>query len=262
MSDGVRIERRGAALWVVFDRPQAHNAFDAESLTAFREAAAKAKDERPAALVLRGTGQAFTAGGDLTWFAELVAGDDARSLRSVLTESADTLTALADLPMPVIAAVNGVCVAGGLELVCLSDFVIAARSARFADGHAGVGLVPVAASVTRLVGRVGAINAKRLLLTSAFISADEALAMGLITAVVDDDQVDLEVEALVRQLAEGPPRALALLKHLANIASGDTPTARVAEISAALDHVDSAEAVEGIRAFVTKRRHKCSKGTS
>jgi enoyl-CoA hydratase/carnithine racemase len=149
--------------------------------------------------------------------------------------------------------VNGICVAGGMELVCFSDLVIAARSARFADGHAGVGLLPIAGSVSRLVARVGSAQANRLLLEGVFLDADEALRIGLVGQVVDDDQLDHALEATCTALAARPAPALARLLGLARPVDEARRRARQQELDAALANVTEPHVVAGLTAFLGRR---------
>ena len=246
---GVEIEERSGALWATFNRPLQLNPLDRDVLAVLRATIQRAHAERPAALVLTGRGRAFSAGGDLRGYADM-AENNLEELREVFREGAATLWGLEDLPVPVIAAVNGLCLAGGLEIVCFSDIVIAARGARFRDAHVGVGLMPFGGTVARLAARVGSAHAMRLVLTNAWIDAEEALRMGLVGEVVDDDQLLATVDRTCRSLAEHPASVLARLKALGQRSLEALAQARQQELASALENAGDPHVVEGLRRFL------------
>lgn len=248
-----RILERAGALWLVLGGPHRLNPITAETIAALHELGDRAQSERPVAVVITGSGNAFTAGGDLTWFTEL-ARERPDDLRAVFTDTAHALWKLEELPLPVISGVRGACVAGGMELVCFSDLVIAARSARFADGHAGVGLLPLAGSVTRMVARIGSAHASRLLLEGVFLDADEALRIGLVGQVVDDEQLDTALEATCAALAARPASALAQLLALSRPVDDARRLARQQELDAGLANITEPHVVAGLTAFLDRRR--------
>lgn len=253
MDDGVVVEERAGATWVVFNRPDRLNPFDAAALERLSEVAAATRAARPAAVVFTGRGRAFTTGGDLRWLAGL-AESDGPALRAFFTRARDVVAEIERLPVPTIAAVNGICVAGGMELVCAVDLVVAAASARFADGHVNYGLLPVAGTSRRLAVRVGLSNAKRLLLTGEFIDAAEANRIGLVNWVVPDDELEPFVEGLCRELATKPAAALERLKRLtASALDGTGEDAAARELEEAVSHAGSDVVVEGLRAFRDRR---------
>lgn len=247
-----RIYERAGALWLVLDGPHRLNPLTAESFAALHELGSRASSDPPAAVVITGSGDAFTAGGDLQWFTEL-ARDRPNELRAVLTDAAHALWKLEELPVPVVCGVNGTCVAGGMELVCFSDLVIAARRARFADGHAGVGLLPIAGSVTRLVARVGSAHAHRLLLEGSFLDADEAHRIGLVGQVVDDEQLDTALEATCTALASRPAPVLAQLLRLSRPVDDARRRSRQQELDAALANITEPHVVTSLTSFLGGR---------
>lgn len=245
------MERHAAALYVVLDRPARRNALDANAFDTLREACRLADKENVSALVITGADNAFTAGGDLEWFTSLASDPD--QLRQVFTEVATVMWALEDLACPIVAGVSGVCVAGGLELVCLADVVIAAHSATFADGHARLGLLPLAGSVHRLVARVGSAAANRLLLTGAMIDANEALRIGLVGEVVDEEQLADALNDTCAALAARPAPVLAALTRLSRQVDENRRRARRQELDEALANVGRADVLEGLHAFLERR---------
>lgn len=247
-----RLEWHGTALYVVLDRPSRRNALNANAFATLREACRLAGSENATTLVITGADDTFTAGGDLEWFTSL-ASSDPEQLREVFTDVATVMWALEDLACPIVAAVSGVCVAGGLEIVCLADIVIAARSATFADGHARVGLLPLAGSVHRLVARVGSAAANRLLLAGAVIDADEALRIGLVGDVVGDERLAGALEDTCTALATRPAPVLAALTRLSRQVDASRARARRQELDEALANASSPDVLEGLNAFLAGR---------
>ncbi len=158
-------------------------------------------------LILTGTGKAFTAGMDLD---EWNATDEPAA-------SAYTYDAVASLQRfsgPVIAAVNGFAVTGGLEIILACDLIIAARDARFADTHVRVGLLPGWGGSARMVQCVGLHRAKELALTGRFFSAQEALQWGVVNHVVEPDQLLPFTKSLALDMLKSKPQYLKAYKSL------------------------------------------------
>jgi enoyl-CoA hydratase len=158
-------------------------------------------------LILTGTGRAFTAGLDLD---EWRPGEQA----AAGAYEHDPVAVLQRFSGPVIGAVNGLAVTGGLEIVLACDLLIASRDARFADTHVKVGLLPGWGGSVRLARLVGLNRAKELALTGRFLGADEALAWGLVNHVVAPDQLRAKAEELARQMLSGVPATLLAYKRL------------------------------------------------
>jgi enoyl-CoA hydratase/carnithine racemase len=247
--EGLRIRRSGTVLWVVLDRPERMNAMNAGVLEGLLDAVSMSRREPTSAMVITGAGSAFCAGADLPWLRGLPPAE----VESIFRRAARMLRELEELPFPVVAGVNGTCVAGGLELVCVCDLVVAAAGARFSDGHANYGLLPIAGSVGRLALRVGLSNAKRLCYTGEFVSADEALRMGLANWVVPDAELTSRLTQLAGELAAKSPAVLRRMKEAAFVAQRHLSSDM--ELQGALEHLrTNAEVVgEGLRAFAEKR---------
>jgi enoyl-CoA hydratase len=249
-----REERNGAAWWRL-DRRAAMNALDAEVLDELGSAVADAAATLPVAVAVTGAGSAFCAGADLGWARQYVGGGMDRGGRDAFGAAAELMSAIESLPVPVIAAVNGVCVAGGLELALACDLIVAATSARLGDGHARFGLVPGGGSTARLTSRVGPAVAKRLLFTAEILDADVALALGLVDWVVPGDQLEQFVDNLVETFALRPPEALAKMKALVATRLNHGHAAGVrAEFDTFVEHMAlSTEPAEGLAAFSERR---------
>jgi enoyl-CoA hydratase/carnithine racemase len=231
------------------NRPQARNALN----TALREALAQAfaeldRDEATRCIVLTGGEQVFAAGADLKEFAAL---GPAAVWR---LDAPRHWKAIADCGKPIVAAVAGAALGGGCELAQHADLIVAARSARFGQPEVTVGIMPGGGATQRLVKALGKYRALRLLLTGEAIGADEALAAGLVSEVVDDERLmprALEIAALI---ASRPPVALRLLKQAA-LAADDMPLAAglMLERRAFELLFDTADQKEGLQAFAERR---------
>lgn len=199
---------------IVFNRPEKLNTL---SIALRRDlAAAVAEMEADPAvhvLILTGNGRAFTAGLDL---------DEWSTAPAAAAWELSAVAAIEPFSGPVIGAINGLCITGGLELALACDLLVAAGDARFADTHTKVGLLPGWGGSVRLQQRVGPHRAKELALTARFLPADEALAWGLVNRVVPPDRLRAEAEALAREMLSNIPAGLAAYKRLLND-EGDLP---------------------------------------
>lgn len=247
-------EVRDGAAWITLNRPAALNALTPDMVAGLDRALDRAEADDVKAVVLTGTGRAFCAGADLKFARRTTGGDEAamaRFLESVLV----VMNRLERFPRPVIAAVNGVAVAGGLELVLCCDLVVAARSARIGDAHINFGLLPGGGSSIRLPRKIGPTRAKHLLFTGEMLPADELVACGLVNEVVDDGALMRAVGRLVARLADKSPLVLRRVKALVDDGL-DQPvqTALRLELLASEAHAHSHDMKEGLAAFEEKRK--------
>src|SRR2546430_2633603 len=193
---------------VTINRPEKNNAISLERRADFRALADDLyADEGVRVAVFTGTGKTFCVGADVSTFETDWNTPVFRANTRLLTSFFNDLEAL---EKPLIAAINGTCVGGGLELALACDLRITARSARFGLPENNLGLIPGIGGCSRLVKLVGFGRAKELVLTGEIIAADEALRVGLVNRVVDDAELASEARALARgpsraKGAEGPP---------------------------------------------------------
>lgn len=243
------VERRERVLWIRLNRPERRNAINdqmLEELRAVFSATARGRDTR--AVVLGATGSAFSAGADL--------GDtpDARPSMETLASSTRLYEEIEDLPQPVIGMVQGIACAGGLELLLCCDLIVASRAARFADIHAGVGLIPGAGGAWRLPRWVGLPKAKEMLYTGDVYSAEEMSREGLVARLAEPEGLEEATAQLAAQLAAHSPLGLAAMKRLANSA---LDAGRAAHMESALEenrrHLETADYGEGLAAMAEKR---------
>jgi enoyl-CoA hydratase len=240
-----------AVLWLRLNRPQALNSLTLSLVDALIRAIEKAqRNPGVRVIVLTGEGRAFCAGADLK--------DPARSRPESGAEFVKAIGALTELieacPLPIIAAINGIAVAGGLELVLACDLVIAAESARLGDAHSNYALFPGAGATVRLPRKVGLNNAKLLMFTGDMHPASEWKALGLVNQVVADEGFIDAVSTLAAKLATKSPLVLARMKQALND-SLDQPASIALRYERALSnlHHFSADRVEGLAAFKEKR---------
>src|SRR6201993_3631596 len=188
------------------NRPDKLNALNMDVFTALRVHVDNiAVDESVHSVVISGAGRSFSAGHDLD---ALAAGPYDP------TFEAETVDALEQLPQPVIAAIRGHCLTGGLELALGCDLLVATESAHFADTHGKWGLVPVWGMSVRLPERIGVANAKLMMFTSQRLRSAQALAIGLIDQVVAEDELDAAVRALTAQISANSRGSNRIVKKL------------------------------------------------
>lgn len=248
----LEVDDRGVAR-LTLARPQAHNALDARLIAELRQAVeelAPRGDVR--AVVLTGVGESFCAGGDLRWMQENMKKTRAERL-SESAALATTLRAMNELPMPVIGRINGPAYGGGIGMISVCDIAIGVEGARFALTEVSLGLLP-ANIAPYVVARIGAANARRMMLTARRMTALEAKALGLLNDVVSPAELDTAVEREIADVLRCAPGAVAATKKLiAFVDSHDLPTSMVYTADRLADAWDSAEGQEGVACFFEKR---------
>ena len=237
------------------NRPERLNAFSESLLDGICEAL-DTIDETPdtRVIVVTGNGRAFSAGGDLTEFRSRLGNDDHDGLIFFINYTATTLTRLEENPRPVIAAVNGVAVAGGLELLLCCDIVLAADNAQIGDGHQRYGVLPGAGGAARLVQKVPRNVASRLLLTGELFPADRFVSWGLVDEVLPGGKLEARATEMAAHLAGLSPLALSTVKRTARDAVLQPPAVGLKlELDAFAGYIHSADFTEGMNAFAAKR---------
>lgn len=205
-------------------------------------------------VVISGAGKAFCAGGDLRGFQAALAGPGTDALLDRLRFAQRVFDKVEKLPMPVVAAVNGYAIAGGLELLLCCDIVIAAESARIGDGHARYGIIPAGGSSARLPRKIAANRANFLLLSAELLPARTLEQWGLVNLVVPDEELSDAADRLASSLVRHSPLGLRVIKGLlGNSLSTSCEQAARAEIEAFERYAKSSDFAEGLDAFVQKR---------
>lgn len=253
--ENIIYEKRGGTGWLTLNRPDDMNALDpatvGEMIAALSAAAA---DKEVRALVVTGKGRAFCAGADLKFIEGALKAGMGEQMGPFLDDFSKMCEQLENFPQPVIAAVNGLALAGGLELLLCCDLVIAAQSAKIGDAHSNFGLIPGGGSTARLPRKIGPTRAKFLLFTGDFLPAAQLVEAGLVNEVVPDEQLQSAAGALAEKLAGKSPLGLGRMKTLVN-QGWDQPldAALKAELDAFHAHGASRDMREGLAAFVEKR---------
>ena len=230
-------------------RPEARNALN----TALRQELARTflsldADESVRCVLLCGGNRCFAAGADLKEIASL--GAMAVSGLGVLRY----WKAIAEFSKPLIAAVAGPALGGGCELALHADIIVAARSATFGQPEVGVGIMPGGGATQRLMRSIGKYRAMKLMMTGEPVGAAEALAMGMVSEVVDDEALEARALDLAALIASRPPMALRLIKEVAlagadaSLAAGLLLERRAFELL-----FDTADQKEGMQAFAERR---------
>ncbi|MGX7761985.1 enoyl-CoA hydratase/isomerase family protein [Streptomyces angustmyceticus] len=241
--------------WLTLNRPEAMNALTQEQRERLiRRLADASSDPDVRAVVLTATGRGFCAGADLRGAPsarERVAGDVARLIRDGAQR---LIAAVLDCEKPVIAAVNGTAAGLGAHLALACDLVLAAESARFLEVFVRRGLVPDGGGAYLLPRLIGPQRAKELMFFGDALPAAEAARLGLVNRVVPDGELAKTAREWAERLAAGPTRALALTKQLVNASlDTDRATAFAAEATAQEINMTTADAQEGVAAFVARR---------
>jgi enoyl-CoA hydratase/carnithine racemase len=168
------------------------------------------------AVLLKSGLRHFSAGADLSLF-EAAMGD----AEGMSVSPAEFLARLESFPLPVVAAVHGVCIGGGFELALACDFIIAARSAKIGSVEVTIGLNPLMGAIQRQVQRAGAARAKEMSMLGRRHDAETLERWNIINRVVDDEHLDEASLALAQELGQGPTLAHRITKRLANLAAAD-----------------------------------------
>ncbi len=206
----LRYETAGGVATITFRAPSLDASAKARLVQACADAAS---DDSVRCLVLTGTGRVFCAGQDLAEHrAALAAGAD-EAFATIALHYNPVVTALATMPKPVVAGINGACAGAGLGIALACDIRIAASNARFTTAFTAIGLTPDSGLSASLSRAVGVARASELILLSEPFSAEQALAWGLVTKVVAAESLEDEVRALAVRLAAGPTRAYAVAKQ-------------------------------------------------
>ncbi len=163
-------------------------------------------------LVFQGSGKAFIAGADITEFK----GRTAVETKTFSEFLQNIYNRIEKLPLPMIAAINGYCLGGGLELAMACDFRIASKKAIFGQPEIKLGLIPGAGGTQRLPRLIGKTMAKELILLGESINAEKALSFGLVNTVVDPEELDITAMEYAKKLARGPRFAIAQAKEAIN----------------------------------------------
>ncbi len=249
----VLVEREGATLIISLNRPGLRNAFDLEMRAALAEAVFMARDDAQVkAVILTGTGQHFSAGGDLKSLSDkplepAAARDRIRRLHLWFRE-------LVNLEKPVIAAVEGAAFGGGFHLALAADFILAASDARFCAVFARMGMVPDLGGFFLLPRVIGLQRAKEIVFTGREVGAQEAAALGMVFEVHEPGSTMAHARVLAERMAHAPTAALGMAKNVLNRSFNlDQDTLAEMEANAQAIALNSHYHRDAVRRFLDKQ---------
>ncbi len=252
--DTITFKKNDRIARVTFSRPEIHNAFNSTMISEMTDVFGEIeKDENIRVVVLTGEGKSFCAGADLNWMRGVIK----QTFDQNLAESnalAELFNKIYRCRRPVIGRINGAAIGGGTGFVAVCDMAIAARSAKFSFSEVKIGVVPACIG-PYVVKKMGEGKARELFITGERMNAERAHEVGLVNKVVDDDQLDDAVDALVKTLLSSGPEAVAMAKKLVREVPEMTPAQfkpYTAEMIAKLRVSD--EGQEGMDAFLNKRK--------
>lgn len=253
--DEVLVEKRPGFRIITLNRPERLNAFTQTMQQQLSAAVADAEaDPACRALLLTGAGRAFSAGQDLN--ERVTASGDIVVPGEALEKYYNPLVRkLRSLPIPVVAAVNGVAAGAGCNVALACDIVLAAKSASFAQVFARIGLIPDAGGTWILPRLVGHARARGLALLAEPLSAEKAENWGLIWKAVEDSALMPEAEKLCTHFASAPTYGLGLIKQALNASDGNDLSAQL-DLERRLQQQAGShdDYKEGVRAFLAKRK--------
>lgn len=249
----LKVEREENVLWITINRPHRLNTLNDVLMEELADVLDTVeKDTSVKCLVVTGEGdRSFSAGADLTMFPKATpvkAEEFSRAGQKVFGK-------IEEMSKPVIAAINGFALGGGLELALACDFRVAAEHAEFGSPEINLGLIPGWGGTQRLVRNVGLVKAKEMVMLGNKLKADEALKIGLVNKVVHYEKLKDEVRELAKRLSEGPPIALRYAKYALNFGTQVPLDAGLRLESCLMGLSFSTEDLkEGLEAFMSRRK--------
>ena len=247
-------EQRGNTAWLTLNRPEAMNSLNLAMIARFEALLPEiAANDDIRVVIITGAGTAFCAGADLK---EVLASQELPPGELDFLERVcdNMMDPLRDFPKPVIAAINGITMAGGLELAMCCDIVLASEEAKIGDAHANFGVYPGAGGAAILPRLVPHNVAKYLLFTGKTLSAKEMQTYGLVNEVVAADKLESAATALAELIAAKSPIALRRMKEVANASLDKSRDAALGHEQVMMrKHMRSYDMNEGLRAFSEKR---------
>ena len=251
----LEVTKKDGVARVTLNRPELRNAFDDKLIGELKRAFTDVeKDQTVRVMVLAGNGPAFCAGADLNWMKRMSGYSYDQNLADA-KGLAEMLATLDRLPKPTIARVHGPVFAGGTGLVAACDIAVGTPEAKMCLSEAKLGLSP--ATISPYVLRaMGEREARRYFLTAEIFDAQEAFRIGMLSLLVPANELDANVESLVKHLLAGGPEAHAKIKALIRTVTGRRPDdALVAETAKQIAEIrGSPEGKEGIASFLEKRK--------
>jgi enoyl-CoA hydratase/carnithine racemase len=254
MTENLRIDRDGGVLRLTITRPARMNAIDLASMTEIGDVLTEAAtDSSVRVVVLTGAGKAFCTGADLS--SPTTGPGDPATPEVVMDTASRMIRSVTTLPVPVIARINGPAAGVGLSLALAADLIYAVESTYLLLPFINIGLMPDGGATAIVAAAVGRVRAAALSLLGERLPVAEAVAAGLITMALPDDQLDAHVDAVAATLAKGPRRALELTKAAVNAATlTELDAALERETVGQIELQTSRDFIEGATAMLTRRQ--------
>lgn len=259
----IRVEMNDAVGVLTLNRPESLNALTSQVGHEFKSAIADLRSRNARAIVITGAGCAFCAGGDIREMQKIAEreGNVSAFFDEPLRLLNECIVLIRQTPLPVIAAVNGFASGGGCNFALACDVVIAAESAKFNQAFIKIGLIPDCGGTFILPRLIGWRRATELLMTGEVTTAPRALEMGMINAVVPDDELMSQAMAMAQQLAQAPTAAIGQIKKLLDASAVSNYEAQLdSERRAQIEAGQTSDFREGVTAFLEKRAPKFTGG--
>jgi enoyl-CoA hydratase/carnithine racemase len=264
MSDfGIHLERRGKIALITIDRPKMRNTLNEAMWTDLERVTGKLKEKLPQVLIINGRGdKAFCAGMDvnpdnpqIAQFIRAIENKDKKSIETLIYRIRNAVDSLVSLPIPIIAAINGMAYGGGAELAVRCDFRVADPNALIRFSEVSLGLMPDWGGGVALTRLLGSARAADLILTSRSVNAHEAMEMGLVNRISEHGKVLEEAMALAENISANGPRAVRSALEVIR-KSSDMPIEKALDLESetAVSLIASGECFHGIAAFLEKRK--------
>lgn len=252
------VEVRESVAYVTLNRPEVRNAFNSQLIEELKQTFHQINEASPAfegvrAVVLAGAGQMFCAGADVNWMRASLDFTHEQNVADAL-HMANMFDHINRCPLPVIGRIRGAALGGGVGLAAVCDIVVAAEDAVWAFSEAKLGIAPAVIS-PYVLAKIGRGHARALFFTAERFNSQRALQMGLAHVVLPADQLDAEVQRVLKEIKSSSARAIARAKELISVVPTLEPLHAMeltAEAIAALRI--SADGQEGLRAFLEKRK--------
>ena len=251
-SINVDFDNRGVAT-VTLCREQKHNAFDDQMIQSLIEIFSEIANSSAKVMLLAARGKSFSAGADLGWMKRMIEYDYDENLRDARA-LAHMMKMLNTMPMVTIAKVNGGAFGGALGLICCCDIAVGSEKSMFCLSEVKMGLIPATIS-PYVVAAIGQRAARRYFQTAEFINAQQALRIGLLSELVNSEELDMAVENLIKQLLKNGPDAIKAAKQLiSDVDQQIISDELIEETSKRIATIrTSDEGQEGLQAFLEKR---------
>ena len=248
-------EKEGPLRILTFNRPESANAIDLEFARELYDVMCEySSDNKVRSVLIKAKGKIFCGGGDLAHLSKEK--DNVKNMLLKMTNYLHgAISRMAKMDAPVVVAVQGTAGGGGLSIAISGDIVFSSSSAKFTLAYTKIGLSPDGSSTFYLPRLIGLRKAKELMLTNRVISANEAMNMGMIDFVYDDDVLQDEARKQAEKFASGPTKAYSSVKKLLNLSFSNNLESQMDEEGLLIaENASREDGLEGVQAFVEKRK--------